>query len=427
MQTRLLWRRSATALGLYGSVGIGFLASIVAARQLGPEPYGLFTLALFAAGFLQVLLDLTVEEAMIKYGFRYTAAGRWGRLRHLYRRAMVLKTLGAVLAAAVLALLAPLADTLFNADGLEGPFLLAALLPVTYIPEAPAGAALILTGRYDVRANYTLLTQLLRGSGLVVGAHFGVTEAVLGLVLGQVAGSLAVGRAAVSVFGRFPQAAPEPLGEDRPEIVRFVIRSSIGSGIVSLRTAVVPLLLGAVSVPTQVGYFRAGQSPQTGLTGVTAPARLILITEQTRDWEEGRTGRVLASLRRYSLWALAVMAVTVPIFYWLMPTLIRVVFKAPFQPATDAARLMLFAGAIAFVFAWTKSLPVSVGRPGLRIATEAAQTVVLVPLVLWFGSIWDATGAAAAVLISTCVFAAAWLVALVRLHREHVPAEAVEA
>jgi O-antigen/teichoic acid export membrane protein len=425
MQTRLLWRRSATALGLYGSVALGFLASALAARQLGPTSYGLFTLAIFAAGFLQILLDLTVEEAMIKYGFRYTTAERWGRLRQLYRRAMVLKTFGAVLAGVVLALIAPFADSLFNAHGLEGPFLLAALLPVTYIPEAPAGAALVLTGRYDVRANYTLLTQLLRGIGLVIGAHFGVTEAVLGLVLGQVAGSLAVGRAAITVFRRFPAAAPEPLGEDRTEIVQFVIRSSIGSGIVSLRTAVVPLLLGAVSVPKQVGYFRVGQAPQTGLTGITAPARLILITEQTRDWEEGKTARVFEGLRRYSLWSLGLMAVTVPIFWWLMPTLIRIVFKPQFLPATDAARLMLLAGAIAFVFAWTKSLPVSVGRPGLRIATEAAQTVVLVPLALWFGSMWDATGAAAAVLISTGVFAVAWLVALFRLRREHVPQQAV--
>jgi len=76
MHTRLLWRRSATALGLYGSVALGFLASIVAARRLGPVDYGHFTLAIFAAGFFQVLLDLTVEEAMIKYGFRYTTTGR---------------------------------------------------------------------------------------------------------------------------------------------------------------------------------------------------------------------------------------------------------------------------------------------------------------------------------------------------------------
>lgn len=361
---------------------------------------------------------------MIKYGFRYTTTARWGRLRRLYRRAMVLKTLGALLAAIGLAILAPFADTLFNASGLRTPFLLAALLPLSYIPEAPAGAALVLTGRYDVRAAYTLLTQLLRAIGLVIGSRYGVTDAVIGLVVGQIAGSVAVGRAAVGVFSRFPAAEPESLGEDRSEIVRFVVRSSVGSGIVSLRTAVTPLLLGMVSVPAQVGYFRAGQAPLTGLTAVTAPARLVLITEQTRDWESGAGARVFAGLRRYSLVALVAMVVSVPFLYWWMPTLMRIVFTDKYEPATDAARLMLLAGAVGLVFAWTKSLPVSVGRPELRIATHGIETLVLIPLVLVFGSIWDATGAAAAVLIATTAFALAWLVALVRLQREHAAQQA---
>ena len=107
----------------------------------------------------------------------------------------------------------------------------------------------MLAGRYDVRAWYVFLTQLLRATGLVVGAQFGVTEAVLGLVLGQVAG---LDRGQLGGDRRVPPvpaAELEPLGEDRKEIVRFVITSSIGSGIVSLRGAIVPLLLGAVVRP----------------------------------------------------------------------------------------------------------------------------------------------------------------------------------
>ena len=41
-----------------------------------------------------------------------------------------------------------------------------------------------------------------------------MTEAVLGLVLGQVAGSIAVTRAALTVY-RVPGGGAEPLGEDR--------------------------------------------------------------------------------------------------------------------------------------------------------------------------------------------------------------------
>src|SRR3954454_2175714 len=141
MQTRLLGRRPATAIGLYGSVALGLLGGLVAARELHPDRYGLYSLAVFGAGFFQVLLDLTVEEAMIKYGFRYTTNEQWGRLRRLYRRSMLLKTGGAAIASLALLIVAPFANDIFNTHGLRDPFLLAALLPVSFIPEAPAGAA----------------------------------------------------------------------------------------------------------------------------------------------------------------------------------------------------------------------------------------------------------------------------------------------
>ena len=51
---------------------LGFLASILAARRLGPAESGTSRSRSSPPGFFQVLLDLTVEEAMIKYGFRYT-------------------------------------------------------------------------------------------------------------------------------------------------------------------------------------------------------------------------------------------------------------------------------------------------------------------------------------------------------------------
>jgi O-antigen/teichoic acid export membrane protein len=426
MQTRLQWRRSATAIGLYGSVALGVIGTLVAARQLGPDDFGLYALAITAAGFFQVLLDITVEEVMIKYGFRYTTSEQWGRLRRLYRRAMGLKTLGAILGGVALAILAPFANGIFNAHHLQNPMLVAALLPLAYAAEAPAGAALVLTGRYDVRAWFTFLTQGLRLAGLAVGSRYGVSEALVGLVVGQVVGSIAVGSAALASFRRYPRGS-ELLGDDRKEIIRFVIQSSVASGIVSLRTLTAPLLLGMVSNPVQVGYFKIAQAPQTGLAALTAPARLILITEQTRDWETGATQKVFSSLRRYSYGAAALMAVSAPFVYWLMPTFIRVLNTKDnnYAPAVDAARLMLLAGVIGFVFAWTKSLPVSIGRPGLRIVTHGVETIVLLPLVLVFGSIWDATGAAAAALIAVGVFAAAWLVALGRIYREHGTTEPV--
>lgn len=423
MSKRLLWRRSATAVGTYGSVALGVLASVAAARELGRDAFGLFTVVLVAANFFQILLDLTVEEAMIKFGYRYKEAEQWGRLRRLYGRGLMLKTLGGLLAAAVILILAPFADSIFGKEDLLVPMLIAALLPIALIPESLSGAVFVLVGRYDVRGGFLVVTQGLRLAGIAIGAHFGVTEAIVGLVLGQAVASVIVSLAALRSFRQLPQARSEPLGEDRRGIVRFAIQSSIATGVVSLRGTIVPLLLGTkfVASPNDAGYFRVAQAPQTGLAALSSPIRLIMLTEQTRDWEAGSTDAVFTSVKRFSLAALGLMVVTVPPMFVFMPDLIRIVYGTQYGPASDAARLMLLAGAIQLVLAWTKSLPVSIGRPGLRIVTHGIETLIVIPLVIVLGRIWEATGAAAATLIATGVFAAIWLVAIERIRREHAP------
>lgn len=418
MDSRLVWRRSSTAAGIYLSALLGFLATIVAARTLGLERFGLFAIVMAATGFFQTLLDLTVEEAVTKYGFRYSTAGDWARLRRLFGRALAFKGSGAVLAGLALLALAPLAEALFAAEGLLAPLAFAALVPLAQAPEGLAGTAIILRGRYDVRAFFLALSMALRLAAVAIGARYGVTEAIAAIVVAQVVATAAVGAAGLAAFRRFPAVAAQPLGDDAPEIRAFVLRSSLATGVVSLRTTLAPLLLGVVSNVGQVGAFRAALAPQQGFTSLSAPARMILLTEQTRDWERGEHAKVFAGVRRYSMSAAALMAVLVLPLLVFMPQLIRLVFTEEFAGAADAARIVLVAAVLQFVFGWTKSFPVSIGRPSLRVVTHGVETIVLLPLVVLLGARWGATGAAAAVLIATVVFSAHWTVLFLRVRRQ---------
>jgi O-antigen/teichoic acid export membrane protein len=274
---------------------------------------------------------------------------------------------------------------------------------------------LVLRGRYDVRTWLLALSTAVRLVAIVVGARHGVTTTIVALVVGQVFSTLVVGSVGLAAVRRFPRERAKPLGDARPEILRFVLHSSVGTGLVSLRSWLAPLLLGAVSDVKQVGQFRAAQAPQQGFAALSSPVRLIMLTEQTRDWERGRESQVLSGVRRYSLAALGLMVVVVPIAWWLMPDLVRLVLGSDYADAVDAARLILVAAAIQLVYGWTKSLPVSIGRPNLRIVAHAIETAVLIPLLIPFGAEWGATGAAAAVLVSTGVFAAVWTLLLLRL------------
>jgi O-antigen/teichoic acid export membrane protein len=122
----------------------------------------------------------------------------------------------------------------------------------------------------------------------------------------------------------------------------------------------------------------------------------------------------------------AISIVMLPLLWLLMPALVRLVYGDAFDGAVDATRLMTLAAALQVVFGWTKSFPVSIGRPGLRILAHAVELAVLVPLLLLLGARWGATGAAAAGVAATAAFALVWTALLVRLRREPGLVGAVE-
>lgn len=417
MRSPVFWRRSSTAAGVYLSAALGFLGSVVAFRELGTYDFGLLALVLAATGFFQLFADLTVDEAVIKYGFRYEAQERWGRFRRVFRIGLTLKLVGGVIGAVAIAILAPLSHLIW-AHGLAAPLLVAAWLPLVQAPEGIAAAALIVRRRYDVRAAFLVISMGLRLAALAAGAAFGVIETVIALLAAQVLATAAIATAALVVLRRFPAAEPEPLEEDRAPFRRFVIQSSLGSVLSPMRGLLGTLLFGVVTGPLQVSYLRIGQVAESAFASLSSPVRIILLTEQTHHVEQGRTDRAYGMLRRYVRGATLLMAVIVPPLLWLMPHLLRIAYGSKALPATNAARIILLVAAIQVIWGWAKSFPVSIGRPGLRLLAQGTEIVVLIPSLLVLGALYGATGAAGGFLIAACAFAAVWTVLLVRLRRE---------
>ena len=68
------------------------------------------------------------------------------------------------------------------------------------------------------------------------------------------------------------------------------------------------------------------------------------------------------------------------------------VFGSEYDDAVTAARIVLLAAAIQFAVGWTKTLPVTIGRPRLRIWTHGLETLVAIPLVAVLGAEWGRHG-----------------------------------
>jgi O-antigen/teichoic acid export membrane protein len=417
MPSPILRRRVATAFGVYGSALLGFLATIIAARELSKEDFARFALAFGTTTLLQLFVDLTVDEVVVKYGNRYAARENWGRFHRLFRVGMLVKLAGGAagtIAVVVAALLAPL---LWQTGGVRGPLLIASLIPLVQQPEGMAGAVLTLRNRYDLRGYALLWAMALRLAAVWIAAPHGLVPLFVGLVVAQVVSTASVSYVALLAYRRFPRREPEPLAEDRGPIRAFAIQSTIASGLTSVRTYLPVVLLGTVARGSQVANFRAAQAPQTAFLSLSAPARLVLLAEQTRDVERGRSDRAYALLRRYIGAATVISCIVTPPLWIFMPTLVRVVFHAKYVPAANAFRVMLLVAVIQLVFGWTKSFPVSIGRPGMRSAGQALEIAALVPGVLALGALYGATGAAGGVLVGSVVLAAFWTLGLLRLPR----------
>jgi O-antigen/teichoic acid export membrane protein len=413
---RLLVRRSVTAVGIYSSVAFGVLATVVAGREFDSlRVFGDYSTVIYATGFFQSFFDLTVEEALVKYGFRFVTREEWGLLRSLFLSAFWFKVAGSLLGGAGLVIFAVLAPA-----RLTTALLVASLIPVGQSLEGLAGTTLYLRSRYDIRSAFLTWSMILRLTGVAVGAHYGLVQAIVGVLVAQFAATASIGVVGWVSFHRFPRRPRVPLGEQRREIGAFVAQSSVATGVLALRGGLAPLLLAGVTSTVQAGLFKIAQAPQSGFQALSAPARMVLLTEQTREWERGRQSAVLAQVRRYSVIAALLGVVAVPPLYWAMPHLISFVYQPRYLGATNAARLLLLAAALQLVFGWTKSLPVTIGRPKLRIWTHGLETLVVLPLVVVFGALWGATGAAGAFLVGVVVFAVAWAFIFVRIRPEDV-------
>jgi O-antigen/teichoic acid export membrane protein len=418
MRSRLFWRRSAAAAGTYASAALGFGATVVALHVFSTETFGRYALVMAATALAQSLLDLTVEEALVKFGFRFTTREDWGRLRRLFESALAFKLGGGILATGLLLAFAPVADTVLRKDGLTTALMIGAFLPLAQCTENVGGVAIVLRGRYDVRAFFLFVSMALRFTAIAVAAPHGLNATIAAIVAAQVVATTAITIAGWFAYRRFPQHASVPLGEERRDILSFVGQSSIATAVISLTAPLSLLVLGRVSTTREVAYFRAAMSPQQAFAVVSAPARLILLTEQTRDWERGSRDAVFAGIRRYTAGMAIACLLIVPPLLVFTPELAKLLFSAKNVGAVDATRIVIVAGALRMIYGWTKSFPVSIGRPALRIWTHGLEVIVLVPLVAVLGKEWGATGAAAAVLISSVVFCLSWTVLFLRIRRE---------
>lgn len=192
----------AAALGV-GQV-LAYVVSVVAARALGPEQFGVFA-ALLGITLIGSVLALGIQAVAARRLVHIDEADRDGASRDILRDGLI----GGLAVATATILISPLLMWLLRLQGWL-PLLLAA---VTFIPITWAGAQYgVAQGRESYRrlAAVYLAVGVGRGVGGVIGAL--ATQTVLGTMAGLAAGTIvgaAAGRWVVAPLARARQVRVE--------------------------------------------------------------------------------------------------------------------------------------------------------------------------------------------------------------------------
>ena len=269
-------------VGDFSSAALLAVSSIVVARLLGPEDYGVYSISFVAPALLISLVGLGLDAAAIRFPAKYIAEGR-GRIASKFIGMVLAFRLTSGLAASLICLLLSdfMAGALLDRPGIA-PYV--RLLSILILFETLFSLLYSLFVGLN-SSRYASILKVLMASfkgivtPLLVFLGFGVYGALIGHVIGYVVPSIVGLLMLYSHHYRRLNPSPGMVGfsGDRDgsgcflEIVRFSMPLYGSSLLTLLLGNYQAILLARFSSDAEVGFFRAAVNISTILTVVTSP------------------------------------------------------------------------------------------------------------------------------------------------------------
>lgn len=399
-------RNSGWLFGAYLlAFGLAFVQSVLLARSLGPAEFGLLAVVIFLVTFVQLLVGSRVWEAATTFVVRYRAHGDAARATATVKLCYLVDGIGAAVGALLLFALAGPASRIFGDGTIAGPIRLYSLSMLLTIPMATASALLRVAGRYRWLAAQTVGENLVRLIAVaVVLAMFQpelepVVAAYLVAVAASAASLLWLASRAGSELGLTPwRAAPlRVLAEDVGVILRFLLYSNLSGTARVLTGRVDVLIVGWLTDPTSVGFYRLARSVSDPLAALATPVSQVVFPEISKLAGERDAEGIRRLTRRVRQLAAVVVlpacVLTTLAAGWAIPS----VFGESFAPAVPLVRIMVWQ-LVWIPYIWVSALLLSLGRARTVAAMSALDAAIYVALLLVLVPAFGVTGAAWAIL-----------------------------
>lgn len=407
------WKHlGAASLGLWGATALSFVTSVIAARSLGLESYGAVVVALASAGLVSGLLDVSLEEAVVHRGTRAIAEGDVAELRRVFRIAAFVDAFVGSLVAGLIYILAGAIADIAGAPDATDLIRIAALMVVATTVDGTSTSVILLARRTDLFGLLQLVSsgiQIAVVGGLALSGRATDVAVMWAYVIGALAGAatqilVARGLAQRQWPGR---GAGGNWLREAGGLLRFGLHTSLSTTVTAASGSLVPLIVSSGSGQGAAAIFKIGQLPTVLASLASAPARAALLPEQARLAAAGDRAGLRRTIRTYAVGATGVAAAGVIAGWFLLPTILDLLYPTGAQDAVPVARIMLVPAAVMLIFGWAKAFPAAIGRPQIRTHTLLLVAAITVGGTLMFGG--TAVDAAVASALAYLAYATVWI------------------
>lgn len=361
------------------------VAVILVARLLGPNQYGLYTVALILPGLLQLFVGLGVNSAVVRYAAFHAATGNPDQAKRFTRNAMLFLTVfGMALALLSIAVAGTLSTLYLHRAGLT-----------VYVQEASLailGSAVLQAATSAAigwnRMGLASLAQVVQSVVKLLLAPFLILDGlgVGGAIAGHVASLLFAGALVVILLHiagmTGSSGSTRDFVKDVREMLRFGLPVFAGTLVSSLAAYYTTLILAAIASNQVVGFYQAAVNftAIVSLVSVTM-ASALFPAFASLDGVKGNTAVALSYAVKFSAFFIA------PVTLFLVLSsglLVQIFYGAEFSPAIPYLQLLaacylpvVFGGSVFPVFFN------GFGKPRLSMFTSltgAAVILVLAPV-----------------------------------------------
>lgn len=361
------WLSFANQFALVGNlIALALLAQSVGASELGRVAF-----AQSIAAVVLTVLDIRFEDALQRY--MPIVESRYGAISssRIFTRTLAMDAaFGAIVAVAGIALI----STAVEPSDLVNPN----YLMITMAAAGSGTAIGTLNAGLAVRGRLIVVAKIgMAGSAAsAVLCSVGVLLAGgTGYLLGQLASVLIQ----VLLSGWANRADfVNPLGARMPKgFSSFLATSSAGSSLAVGAEPGVLALSGILGGPTFVGLLKVALAPARVVASIVSPIAVQAFPSMAQSAASLDYDAIRREARYLGRLVVGPGVVIILLALPLMDPAVRLIYGDEFSVAALPAVILLFGAVARSCVAWSKVLPLAIGRPGLRLQIVGLESVLL--------------------------------------------------